>query len=184
MLLRKSTFLLLGFVLAFHFCNAQIEVAHLSIKNFSRFGFGAFLNFSFPVSQADYVFVEGDVQYFKNADENEDAIILPVVAGYRYTLNQTGTGFYIAPNAGYSFGTSTITQLNKDGTPASDNDGNYLNLKVQGPAAGLEFGYLAEVSNILFNVGVRYEHVFSNAPSNVFSLRLAHSFTFGRRNND
>ena len=60
-------------LLLFSFCtciyltaNAQVEVARLQSKDFSATGFGAFLNFSFPVTQDDAVIAEGAFYYFKH----------------------------------------------------------------------------------------------------------------------
>lgn len=64
MITAKRFLLLSALISSFHCCNAQIEVAHIKLKDFKATGFGAFLNFSFPVSQANYVTVKGGVQYF------------------------------------------------------------------------------------------------------------------------
>ncbi|MDQ2862653.1 MAG: hypothetical protein M3R50_03205, partial [Bacteroidota bacterium] len=82
MFFKKQFFSLCFLVLLFNFSNAQIEVAHISSKDFNAFGFGGFLNFSIPVSEANYVTIEGGLQYFK--DKNTTVVALfPVLAGYR-----------------------------------------------------------------------------------------------------
>ena len=164
MLFKKQFFVLYFLLFSFNFCNAQIEVAHVSTKNFSAIGFGGFLNFSVPVSEADYVTIEGGIQYFKDKNTNELGLV-PVLAGYRYTLDHSGTGFYIEPNAGYTFSVSDF-------------------VNVDGASAGIGVGYLIDLGNIPFNFGLRYEHIFGNPTTNVFSLRISHSFGFGRREND
>lgn len=181
MLTAKRLLLSISLMSSFHFCNAQIEVAHIKVKDFKATGFGAFLNFSFPVSEANYVTLEGGVQYFKNKYD-EDLARVPVLLGYRYTLNQSGTGFYVEPNGGYSFGGSSIAVYNEYGSPLSDGNGNWLYEKVAGPTAGAGIGYLFEPGEkIQFNISLRYQHTFANAPSDVFSFRISHAFTFGRR---
>lgn len=165
MLFKKQFLIFYSLLFSFTFCNAQIEVAHISAKDFKAFGFGGFLNFSIPVSEAtNYVTLEGGLQYFKDKNTNVLALY-PVLVGYRYTLDQSGTGLYVEPNAGYIFSTSDYSDYS-------------------GAAAGIGVGYLIDLGNIPFNFGLRYEHSFGNPATNVFSFRIAHSFNFGRRNND
>lgn len=168
MLLRKRSFILYFLLLSVNLCLAQIEVARVSVKNFKAIGFGGFLNFSFPVSDANYATIEGGVQYFSK--DEEYLALIPVLAGYRYTLDQSGSGIYAEPNVGYNFGFSTIR------------DDGYDELKVAGPAAGMTVGYLFEPGgSIQFNVGLRYEHIFANAQTNAYSIRISHAFTLGKR---
>src|SRR4051794_19757175 len=137
--------------------NAQIELAHVSVKNFKAFGFGGFLNFSLPVSEANYLTIEGGLQYFKDKNDN-DLVLVPALFGYRYTLNQTGNGLYLEPNAGYCFGGSSLQKYDAVGSPIAESDGTWAVEKVAGPIAGLRIGYLFEPSgNIHFNVGIRYQ---------------------------
>lgn len=178
MLLKKQLLILSLLLFSFNLCNAQIEVARASAKDFNAIGFGGVLNFSLPVSEAaNYITIEGGFQYFKNQDD-EDLGLIPVLIGYRYTLNQTGEGLYIEPDAGYTFGASTIGTY--------DSNGGWLGgeQKVAGPTAGIGTGYLFQLGNIPFNVGLRYQHNFGNYATNVLALRILHSFRFGKRNND
>jgi hypothetical protein len=178
MLLKKQFFILCFLSLSFSFCNAQIEVANATAKGFNAIGFGAFLNFSFPVlEETNYITLEGGFQYFKNK-EDDDLALIPVLIGYRYTLDQTGTGFYVEPDAGYSFGASTIPLRDKNGDILVDEQ------KVQGLTAGIGFGYLFDLGNIPFNLAIRYEHTFSNCATNVIAFRISHSLHFGRRSDD
>ncbi len=179
-LIRQSLLLFIA-CLSSYFSSAQIEVAHVSVKEFKATGFGAFLNFAVPVSDANYLTLEGGLQYFENAD-TESLGLIPVLIGYRYTLNGSGTGIYLEPNAGYTFGESTIGIYNEVGNPLADDEGNYLYEKVKGPTAGIGVGYLFEPGGRMqFNLGLRYERSFGSAPTNIFALRLSHAFTFGRR---
>ncbi len=163
-MLKRQSIVLYFLLLSAGFCNAQIEVAHVSAKDFNAFGFGGFLNFSIPVSDANYLTFEGGIQHFKDKNTSE-LNLLPVLVGYRYTLDQTGSGFYVEPNAGYTFSVSDY--------------GDY-----SGAAAGIGFGYLVDLGNIPFNFGLRYERSFGNPSSNVLSFRIAHSLSFGRRAED
>jgi hypothetical protein len=178
MLLKKQFFILYFLLFSFNLCNAQIEVAGASGKDFKAIGFGGVLNFSLPVSEAaNFVTIEGGFQYFKSQDDEALALI-PVLIGYRYTLNQTGEGLYIEPDAGYTFGASSIGTY--------DSNGSWLGgeQKVAGPTAGIGTGYLFQLGNIPFNVGLRYQHNFGNYATNILALRILHSFGFGRRSND
>jgi len=181
MFLKKQFFFLYFLLFVCTICTAQIEVAHVSLKDFKAFGFGGFLNFSLPVSEASFVTIEGGIQYFKNKYD-EDLGLIPVLLGYRYTLNQSGTGLYVEPNAGYTFGVSSIQTYDEVGSLISDNNGNLVYHKVAGPSAGIGMGYLLEVGRrTQFNIGLRYEHSFGQTGTNVFALRLSHAFTFSRR---
>ncbi len=91
--------------------------------------------------------------------------LIPLLAGFRYTLDQSGSGFYIEPNAGFAFGSSDLNQPD-------------------GAAAGMGAGYLVDLGNVPFNFGVRYEHVFGNPSTNVFSLRITHSLQLRKRESD
>ncbi|WP_147203604.1 hypothetical protein [Segetibacter aerophilus] len=181
MLLTKPFVVLYFMLLMSVVSNAQIEVAHISVKNFKATGFAGFLNFSVPISKANYITAEGALQYFKDKEDDEVALI-PALLGFRYTLNQTGTGLYVEPNIGYTFGETTIG-IYENNTPVADYSTNgWAHEKVAGPAAGIGFGYLFEpAGRVQFNVGLRYEHTFGNAVTNLFALRISHAFTFGRR---
>lgn len=163
--------------------NAQIEVARISVKDFKAIGFGSFLNFSVPVSEANYVTIEGGLQVF--TDKYDESVVLaPVLLGYRYTLNQIGTGLYVEPNAGYTFGSTDVAMYDKNGSPLS-NDAGWAYEKVAGPTAGVGVGYLFEPGGkVQFNLGLRYQHSFGSAATNVLSFRISHAFSFGRRNDE
>jgi len=157
----------------FQSANAQLEVDRLSFKGFSAFGFGGFFNFAFPVTDADYVSAEIGLGVFSNNGNN--VVTAPFLAGYRFTIDRSGTGFYLEPNAGYAAAATDI-QL-------PDANGIYSDAKISGAAGGLTFGYLFQpTGRIQFNLGIRYEHIFgSDFASNIFSFRISHAFTFGRR---
>lgn len=160
----------------------QIEVANAAVKDFRETGFGGFLNFSLPVSEAGYVTIEGGLQYFKDKETDEDLALVPMLLGYRYTLNKSGTGFYVEPNAGYCYGISSIIKYNEAGSPIAGNDGKPAVEKVSGPMAGVGVGYLFEPGgSIQFNLGLRYERTFGNAGVNIFAFRVSHTFSLGKK---
>lgn len=162
---------------------AQIEVNQVSMPDFNKTGFGAFANFSIPIFKVNYLTAEGGLQYYANKN-NEDLTLMPVTAGYRYTINQTGKGMYIEPNAGYTFGTSTVQVHDKSGAPVSNDRGLEYH-HVAGPVAGLNIGYLFEPTGIFhFNIALRYQRTFGNTPTNVVGLRLAHSINLGKQNSN
>ena len=181
MFLKKQIFLFCMLLCSYLFSDAQIEVNHVSLKGFKETGFGAFLNFSAPVSDANYVTLEGGLQYYMD-DYQQDLGLIPVLAGYRHTLNGSGTGLYVEPNAGYMFGSSSIEEYDANGNAVQDGY-DVAKEKVAGPTAGINVGYLFEPGGrIQFNVALRYEHSFGPYATNTFGLRIAHAFTFGRRN--
>ncbi len=162
---------------------SQIEGDYIKVKDFKAFGFGAFLNFAIPVNDANYVTIEGGLLYFNDNKTSEDVGMAPVLVGYRYTLDQSGTGFWLEPHVGYAFGATSIPVYDQYGGQAYDDNGNPLNLKIKGPAAGVGFGYLFQPSGqIQFNIGIRYDHTFGNTGTNLLSFRILHAFSLGRRN--
>ena len=173
MLLKRPSFVLYFLLLSF-FCNAQIEVAHVSTKGFSALGFGGFLNFSVPVTEANYLTLEGGFLYFKNKHD-EDLALIPVLVGYRYTIDQSGAGLYVEPNAGYTFGAASISTHDKNGVYTGEVT------EVAGLATGVSLGYLIDIGTTPFTFSLRYEHNFGKAATNLLSFRIAHSFSFGRR---
>jgi len=151
---------------------AQIEISKIVGKNGSDvgLGYGAYLKFSYPVSDAADVTFEAGANIFPLKDDNTHGWAdIPLKAGYRYTFDQSGTGFYIEPQAGY----------NIYGVDADDNKFTGLIL-----AAGT--GYLFKPSRwIQFDLGLLYESAFhTGGAANYISLRLTHNFSLHRRNND
>jgi len=199
--LIKKLFLVIVAVCLFTAAQAQIEVARLMMKtqlpnsdgsaltwqNISSTGFGSFLNFGFSVAQNDAITVEGGFYYFSY--QGSSIYSAPCLISYRHLLassgDNDGSGFYIEPAAGYTFGDTDIQESDAGGHPFYTANGNPINQKVAGPAGALAFGYLFAPSGwIRFNIGLRYEHTFVNGDpaTNVISLRISHSFSFGRRN--
>src|SRR6266487_6573545 len=84
---------------------AQVEVSKLIGKNSSDYtiGYGGFLKFSHPVSDAADVSLEvGAIVFQSKIYDGYGWAVVPVKAGYRYTLNGSGYGFYLEPQAGYN----------------------------------------------------------------------------------
>ena len=85
--------------------SAQLQISKLVGKNSSdyKLGFGGFLKFSYPISEAADVTLEAGANIFQSKDDPEYGLaVLPIKAGYRYTINQSGTGFYVEPQVGYN----------------------------------------------------------------------------------
>jgi hypothetical protein len=179
--LLKKLLLPVVFLCFFSVAHAQIEVAHLSSKNFSATGFGGFLNFAIPITDNDAGIVEGGVYVFSHDGSHE--AVAPVLIGYRHLFSDYNDyGFYVEPVAGYTFGATDIQAYDAKGTPLYKSNGDQLDQKVAGPVTGLGFGYLFQQSGrIRFNISLRYEHTFvagSDPQLDIIALRISHSFSF------
>ena len=165
------------FLIASH-SNAQIEIDKLLGKNSDSYGigFGAFLQFAFPASDAADITAEGGVVFFFEKDNSEEGIAaIPVKVGYRYTLNGTGEGFYIHPQVGY----------NVYGVKSEDFSGYNQDSKFHGVILGAGTGYLFYIGNTNFDIGLRYETILANGGNvSCLGLRIAHSIFGNRRNDD
>ncbi|MEO9020727.1 MAG: hypothetical protein ABI237_12340 [Ginsengibacter sp.] len=167
MLFKKQFPSLCFLLMSFHFSNAQIEGAYVTTKDFHAVGFGAFLNFSLPIQEVNYITIDAGYLFFKDKNTTELDLV-PLLLGYRYTLDQTGSGWYVEPNAGYTFDVLQDWGHN-----------------AQGVAAGIGLGYLVDLGSIPFNFSARYEHILGTPASNIFSLRIAHSLSLRfRKSND
>jgi hypothetical protein len=159
-------------VFGFFNLHAQIDVSKIIGKNTSSYslGFGGFLRFAYPVSDASDVTLEAGANIFHVKDNPSYGwALIPVKAGYRYTLNGTGTGLYIEPLAGY----------NVYGIDPDDN-------KFTGLILAGEAGYLFQPGGrIQFDLGLLFESAFhKDGNLNYLSLRLSHNFSFRRRDSD
>src|SRR4030095_7851184 len=85
---------------------SQIEVVKIVGKNSSEYniGFGAALKFASPVSEAASITLAGGVVFapLKYSDFTQGIALIPIKLGYRHTVNGTGSGIYIEPQAGYN----------------------------------------------------------------------------------
>lgn len=178
---NKKASIFIFLLLIYSKTKSQIEVAHATVKDFKKTGLGGFLNFIQPINNANYLTLEGGLQYFKNEYE-EELTLIPVGLGYLYTLNQNGYGLYIDPKLGYTFGSSTIGIYEDPGTPIAGKNGEWAYEKVAGFMSGIGVGYLLEpINKLQLNFSIRYEHTFANASVNIFSIRLTQSFYFGKK---
>lgn len=160
--------------------HAQLEVTHLILKGQSATGFGAFFHAGFPVSKGDEVSGEIGFDYF--SPEQSHLIFLPLVAGYRHTFNGAGTGFYVEPFAGYTFGATDIQKTDAGGNPLFSADGSEIDEKFNGATAGLSIGYIIPSASYPINFGLRYEHIFVSGTSpSLVSFRISWSVLTGRR---
>jgi len=166
-----STLLLFFFIIQ---ANAQLGVMKLvgnDTKDY-KLGFGAFLKSGFPVSGGSDVTLEIGADIFP-LDAGYGTIMCPLKAGYRYTLNGTGMGFYVEPQVGFNLYGVTSLQ---------DENGEDVNLKYDGVIFAAGTGYLFSISNISFDVNLRYETVIAHGGSNnLVSLGITKSFSFGKR---
>ena len=180
---RKPVLLLLILMTSL-FTSAQIEAGFLMSKQFKGFGGTAMINMSFPVGESDYLTAEFGLSQYGNSDDM--VVMIPLLAGYRYTFNRSGTGLYMEPNIGYSLGETDIPKEDANGQLIynySTNDYEYL--KAKGVTTGINIGYLFPVTEgwlkAQWNICFRYSRNFSELQSNTFSLRLTHAFQLGRR---
>ena len=122
--------------------SAQLGVMKLvgdDTKNY-KLGFGAFIKAAVPVSDAGNVTLEIGVNFFPSKDAGyEGTAMCPLKAGYRYTLNGTGEGFYVEPQVGYNiYGVTSLL----------DENGNNLDLKYHGVVLAASAGYLFSIGNV------------------------------------
>ncbi len=160
--------------------NAQIGVMKLvgkGTKDYSL-GFGAFIKTAIPGSEAADLIIEIGANFFPDKEYPTDygTIMCPLKLGYRYTLNGTGEGFYVEPQAGYNvFG---LTSLQDEG-------GQDVDLRYHGVVLSAGAGYLFNLGRTPFDVYLRYETVIAHGGSNnMISLGVSRVIRFGKRNSD
>jgi len=166
---------------AVHSVYAQVEVAHLFSKGLSATGGGLFLHGGVPVSRAGEISIEAGLYYFTANDSHLASA--PCLVGYRHSIDGTGTGFYIEPLVGYTFGGTDIQKTDAAGNPLYNSSGGEIDQKISGPTAGMGIGYIIPSATIPLNFGLRYERVFiSGDPSqNMISFRISYSLSVGRK---
>jgi len=159
--------------------NAQIEFAKLLGKNSADYlpGFGAFLKFGLPVTEADDISIEGGAIAFLDKEyPGEYAIaMVPLKIGYRHTLNGTGTGFYAEPQIGYNlFGIDyyydykTYENVEKKITGFILASGSGFLIK---PFRGFTFCFFFFFLSVIYKGGNK----------SFIALRLANNFSFRKR---
>lgn len=172
--------LLATFILLFSMQQAQAQLGVMKMvgkdtKDYT-IGFGAFVKTGVPVSDGSDITLEiGADIFFMNDGYNgaDGTIMCPLKAGYRYTLNGTGEGFYVEPQVGFNL--YGVTSLH-------DDNGNVINLKYHGVVFAAGTGYLFNIGNAPFDLNLRYETVIAHGGSNnLISLGISRFISFGRR---
>lgn len=160
--------------------NAQIGAMKLVGNNTKDYaiGFGAFIKSGIPVSEGADLTLEIGANFFPQKGYGMDygTLMCPLKAGYRYTLDGTGLGFYIEPQAGFNLlGLTTI----------ADDDGNSVDLKYHGVVLAAGAGYLFTIGGAPFDLNLRYETVIAHGGSNnMIALGLSRFISFGKRDSD
>jgi hypothetical protein len=174
---RPLTVLILFFVVMQ--ANAQLGVTKLVGNNTNKYttGFTAFVKSGYPVAEGSDVTLEigADIFFLNDGYGTADGTIMcPLKAGYRYTLNGTGEGFYVEPQVGFNL--VGITSVH-------DANGNQVNLHYHGVVFAAGTGFLFTAWHAPFDVNLRYETVIDHGGSNNFvSLGISRFISFGKRN--
>ncbi len=111
--------------------------------------------------------------------------MIPLLLGYQYTLDRSGTGLYVEPIAGYTFGDSDVSLYDDIGEiPDPNNPGYSLKQLAKGPTTALAIGYIFRGQTPV-SIGLKYQRVFvSSGPGvNLATLRFSYPL-FGGRSND
>ena len=163
-----------------HTVHAQLEVTQLILKGHSATGFGAFFHGGFPVHKGNEIGVEIGLDYF--APNQSHLVFIPMLVSFRHTFDGSGTGFYVEPFAGYTFGSTDIQKTDANGNPLFNSDGSEIDDKYNGATAGLGIGYILANPRCPLNFGLRYEHIFvSGTAPGMLAFRLSWSVLTGRR---
>ena len=173
--MSKGVFTALFLLLFLSYADAQLGVMKLvgnDTKNY-KMGFGAFVKFGFPVTEAGDATLEIGVDFFPSKDAGEGTAMCPLKVGYRYTLNGSGEGFYVEPQVGYDvYGVTSLL----------DENGNNVDLKYHGVVLAAGGGYLFTIGNVPVDINLRYETVIAHGGSNnLVSLGITKYFGFGKR---
>ena len=181
----KSDFMRKGLLLAALYmismqASAQLGIMKLVGNDTKDYGlgYGAFLKMGYPVSQASDVTLEIGANIFFLNDgygDGDGTIICPLKAGYRYTLNGTGTGLYIEPQVGYDLFGATSVRVN----------GTLINQSYHGVVLAAGGGYLFTIFHGPVDFNVHYETVLDDGGStNYISAGLTAFLTFKKRATD
>jgi hypothetical protein len=179
--MNKGIFATLILLFSMAVSKAQLGAMKLVGKDTKdyKLGFGAFIKTGFPVNDGSDITLEGGVNFFILNDgygSADGTAMCPLKIGYRYTLNQTGQGFYVEPQAGYNL--YGITSLH-------DNNGNTINLKYHGVVFAAGTGYLFTLGRQPFDLNLRYETVIAHGGSNNFiALGISRFISFGKRDTE
>lgn len=181
--MKTKILALLTSIFAFSYSsNAQVEGAYLHTKDFQAFGFGAFLNFKFPVNEGAHLTTEVGLYNFQK--EGQFLGMIPLLAGYQYTFDGSGTGLFVEPILGYTFGDSDVPQYDEiSEIPDPNNPGYSLMQMAKGPTAALATGYIFS-GRTPVSISLKYQRVFvSSGPGvNLATLRFSYPLFGGRKN--
>lgn len=150
----------------------QLQLSKLVGKGSDQFnlGYGGFLKFAYPVSDAADLSLEVGANIFTLQENTAYGwATVPVKLGYRYIFGQQGAGFYLMPQAGY----------NVYGIDPADE-------KFKGLILAGNAGYLFKASGkIQIDLGLLYETAFhQGGAANYVAFRISHNFMFGSRNEE
>lgn len=174
----RSLVFFIFFLAALH-ANAQIGAMKLVGNNTKDYGLGigAFIKSAFPASDAADITVELGAGIFvlKDYGSRYGTIMCPLKAGYRYSLNGTGEGLYIEPQAGFNlFGATSLP---------GDN-GEDIDVKYHGLVLAAGVGYLFTIGSTPFDLNFRYETTIAHGGSNnLIAVGISRSLSFGKRDN-
>lgn len=178
--MRKGTITVCVLLLLIVQANSQIGAMKLvgkGTKDYSM-GFGAFVKAGVPVSDGADLTIEIGADIFPEKEYPTDygTVMCPLKIGYRYTLDGTGQGWYVEPQAGYNlFGLTSL----------QDENGNDVNLKYHGIVLSAGAGYLFTLWRAPFDLNLRYETVIAHGGSNnLISLGISRVISFRKRDSD
>lgn len=158
--------------------NSQLAVYKMVGKNSAnaKLGFGAFAFTQIPlndIGNRNFVIELMDLAYFPQKDDNLNTVLayISIKLGYKYIFSEeTNTGFYLEPSAGY------CRVVNNDSPDATFGDGF---------AAALESGYILGVGqqDNTINFGLKYESDMAGTihKVNTISFRVSYSFHLLRK---
>jgi hypothetical protein len=158
---------------------AQLGVMKMVGHNTSNYslGFGAYIKGIIPVSQASDLTLElgANIFFLNDGGSGDGTAVVPLKAGYRYSLNGTGMGIYVEPQIGY----------NIYGVTSANVDGYTENFNFHGLVLAAGTGYLFLIGNTPLDLHLRYETIIDHGGSdNYVSLGLSFYLRFGRRDRE
>ena len=175
--MKKLLLINLFIIGCFSSLRAQLFVSKLTGKGSSNYntGYGAFLKLGFPISDADEITGEiGFNDYTLKDLPSYGILTAPLKVGYQYTIDRSGSGFYVEPQLGY----------NIVGIVPSYNIRTYQEdeTKFKGVVGTVNGGYIIcwEGIGTKINLGLRYESVFYGGGS-VHSAGMFILFSFPKK---
>lgn len=158
---------------------AQLGVIKMVGNNTSNYslGLGGYIKGVFPLTQASDLTLELGANFFflNDGGSGDGTAVVPIKAGYRYSLDGSGLGFYVEPQLGYNiYGVSSVNV-----------DGYTKNLKFHGLVCAAGTGYLFLLGNTPLDLHLRYETIIDHGGSdNYVGLGLSFYLHFGKKDFD